>query len=211
MIALAAEMPIFPRVSRGVSALHDPGGHARSPVVRISCFLVLACAVLTACSGTSVGTGTGDSGAPPSNAAAAPPANKFDALFTLPPDAPATPDSLNGVWSGWMTKSQQEVRVRIAADGLVLAMLCRDHTVGVEVAGSVSSASIRALENSSTSTSGYCSVIVNRFQIDKCTGQTTPLACFTLSGKTLRFATGKSMLNSRDLDYPESTFTKVSD
>lgn len=158
-----------------------------------------------------MGTGSADGG-PGSSVAAAdpgPPVNKFDALFVLPGKPVITPDSVTGVWVGWMTKSQQEFRVRISADGLVLAMQCRTGTVGVDVAAYVSPTSIRALESRSTSTSGYCSMTVSPFQANVCTGTDT-FNCFTLSGTTLTFG-NSSIVHSLDLDYPERALEKLSD
>ena len=177
-------------------------------------FPLLGCVLLTACSGTSVGTGEagGGSGSPGAGSVdpgTTPPVGKFDALFTLPGKAAITPDSVTGVWVGWMTKSQQEVRVRIAADGLVLAMQCRTGTVGIDVAAHVSSTTIRALEGRSTSSSGYCSMTVSPFQLNQCAGPDS-FRCFKLSGTTLTFQSAQ-IVNSLDLDYPEPTFTKLSD
>jgi hypothetical protein len=193
--------------------LPDVDGGAKAGRMRLSCLQLIAGLALMGCSGTSVGTGTGDGGLVESDgapaAANAPTANKFEALFVLPAKPTITPDSVMGVWAGWMKKSQQEFRVRITADGLVLGMQCRDGIVGIDVAAHVSPDTIRALEGRGTSTSGYCSMVVGPFQVDRCAGPES-FQCFRLNGTTLTFE-NSYMLNSRDQDHPEAAFTKLSD
>ncbi|MDB4939313.1 MAG: hypothetical protein JWP87_6285 [Labilithrix sp.] len=117
----------------------------------------------------------------------------YAAMFGPPASTETTPNSLIGLWAG--TVSGIDLRLRVAADRIVIAKRCSGQTYGLTATAIVTKTSIKTVESKSTdrSTSYGCAIEVRPAQLSTCPtgvdeyGQPLPAAnCFTLDGTDLK-------------------------
>jgi hypothetical protein len=211
--------------------------------------LLLATFALTACSGTSKGTGTGtllgggaksgfidvDGGTCPDpsvgceytdpgtivdggKSSTAPAPSEYDPLFTAPASAAVTGNSLDGVWAGSMSNTQDDVRLVITPSAITIAVRCNSGhsvgpttTIGTTVNAVTSSVSIRTLESKSVGTA-TCKIIVHPQTFARCsTGSGAP-TCFDLVDTGLDFGPFELFSGDGTSSYgPAPAFSKLSD
>lgn len=145
-------------------------------------------------SGTATGSGSGgtQTGTDPSMPAGDP--GDYESLFAVGSSSDATAGALPGVYSA--NGSWLDVRVKIRSTSVTVAVRCESGAVvGVDIAASVTSGSIRLLESKSiakksiSSTSGSCllsGLEARPITIPACV-DTMDLDCFVLDGTTLSF------------------------
>jgi len=152
----------------------------------------------TTSSGGTNATG-GNTGATGSSSGAG--AAEFAPLFGAPTSATITGSTLEGLWAGSASYDQ---RVKITKTSITIAQKCGDEIVGVTVAASVTSTTIRVLESKDGASSYYCSVSAQPIVIDAC-ADAYDYDCFLLDEGTLEFPATSL--------FPGSayTFLKISD
>ena len=198
---------------------------------------VLATASLPACSGTVKGNGASADGGAKSGFAAGPgdtvtdtgtdggtssatPAapSEYDPLFTTPASASVTGNSLDGVWAGSMSNTDDDVRLVITPSAITIAVRCNSGhsvgkitTIGMTVNAVTSSSSIRTLESKSIGTTG-CRIVVHPQSFARISTGSGASPNFDLSDTSLDF--GPYSLFSGDgtsSSGPSPTFSKMSD
>lgn len=201
--------------------------------------LILASSLAVGCSGTSVGTPDGSSGtsgttrqpgstdttvgggvgtAPPVGSSTPSPAgNPYEALFGKPSTTALTPGMLTGVWAGTMYSGGDDVRVKITADAVTIAVRCDTQpAVGMEVSAVVRATSIRLLESKNAEATvapgimTLCPIRVRPQTIPSCV-QSSTSSCFRVDGDALRF-NDVLLFTAGSSQYGHSIeFTKLSD
>ncbi len=195
--------------------------------MRTSLLLPLALAsLLFGCSSTVTGTGSsggssGSSGSPTesdgtsatggtntsSSSGTPPETNEYDALFGPPENNALTEGAIGGLWAG--QASSNDLRLKITASSITIAMKCRTSTIGTKVAAQVSGTSIRIVESQQIGNEyDPCSIKLRPLTIAKC-GSTGDYSCFDVAGTVLVFQSAP--LFSAGGYTPDSQFTKLSD
>jgi hypothetical protein len=132
---------------------------------------------------------------PPADGTPPPAAGPTDyaAMFGPPASTVATPNSLLGLWAG--TVSGVDLRLRIAADSIVIAKRCSGQAYGLTATALVSKTSIKTVESKSTEASvAYgCAIEVRPAQLATCPtgvdeyGSPLPQSnCFLVDGTDLK-------------------------
>lgn len=141
-----------------------------------------------------------DGGTTTSDAGSDPQVDDYDALFGPPSVTTTTPDSLRGLWAG-TSSSGYDMRIRFGTSSIVLALRCGSAAaIGVSVAASVSSSTVKTLESKRTGATS-CSISVTPDEIQSCTSA-EPYDCFTLKGTKVELS---NFLGT------SGSFTKLSD
>jgi hypothetical protein len=152
------------------------------------------------------GTSSGSTATEPAGEQNAGPTD-YDALFDAPADPSTTDDLVTGLWAG--TTSSGEVRLKLTATKVVIAIKCGDSpATGMEVGAVITSSKLKILASKSVSGgSGYCGIKVTPLEIPRCTG--TNYDCFEVSGTKLEFGS-TTLFTSNGSSY-QSSYTKLSD
>ena len=134
--------------------------------------------------------------------------NEYEALFG-PPESPAlTEDSIGGLWAG--QTSSNDLRLKITASSITIAMKCRTSTIGTKIAAQVSGTSIRIVESQQIGAEyDPCSIKVRPLTLPKCESEYDPNSCFFVKGTTLHFSSAP--LFTAGGYGPSSELTKLSD
>jgi hypothetical protein len=196
--------------------------------------LLLATLALTGCSGTARGTGA-DGGATPdfgtspgdpvpdtgsgagtaSPTAAAP--SEYDTLFTTPASASVTGNSLDGVWAGSMSNTNDDVRLVFTPTTITIAVRCNSGhsvgtitTIGMTVSAVTSRSSIRTLESKSTGGPG-CRILVHPQSFSRISTGSGGSPNFNLSDTSLDFGPYSLFSGDGTSSRPWPTFSKMSD
>lgn len=198
----------------------------------------LATAALPACSGTVKGNGTSpdggtksgfdtgpgdtvtDTGSTDGGTSSATPAapSPYDPLFTTPASASVTGNSLDGVWAGSMSNTDDDVRLVITPSAITIAVRCNSGhsigpitTIGMTVNAVVGSTSIRTLESKSIGTPG-CRIVVHPQSFSRLSTGSGGSPNFDLSGTALDFGPYALFSGDGTSSYgPSPTFSKMSD
>jgi hypothetical protein len=209
--------------------------------------LLLATTALMACSGKTTGTGIGsapggsksgfietDGGTCPDpsvgceytdpgtaidggKSSALPTTSEYDVLFTTPASTTVTSTSLDGVWAGAMSNTEDDVRLVITPSKITIAVRCNSRlpghstTFGLSVNAVTSSTSIRTLE-SKTASGGSCSISIRPQTMARCSTGSGSTVCFDLTESGLDFGPNPLFSGDGSTSYgPEATFTKLTD
>jgi len=209
--------------------------------------LFLATFALTACSSTTKGTGTGtlpgsgaqsgftgagdggctgfapcdtvsETGADGGKSSAPPVPSEYDPLFAAPASASVTGNSLDGVWAGSMSNTEDDVRIVITPSAITIAVRCNSGhslgpitTIGTTVSAVTSSVSIRTLESKSVGTT-TCRIIVHPETLARCSTGSGTTVCFDLVDTALDFGPNDLFSGDGTASYgPAPSFSKLSD
>lgn len=134
--------------------------------------------------------------------------SEYDAMFGPPESSEVTGGSIGGLWAG--QTYYNDLRVRIGASSITVAMKCRTGTIGTKIAAQVSSSSIRILESQQIGAEySDCTITVRPQTLDSCNNTANGYECFSVSGTTLTF-NGVRLFGSGSASH-DDTFTKLSD
>lgn len=149
---------------------------------------------------------------------ATPMPSEYDPLFATPATAAVTGNSLDGVWAGSMTNTEDDVRLVITPSAITIAVRCNSGhavgpttTIGMTVNAVTSSVSIRTLESKSAGTA-TCKIIIHPQTFARCsTGSGSPI-CFDLVDTGLDFGPNELFSGDGTGSYgPAPSFSKLSD
>lgn len=225
-------------------ALRGRTPRAKAPPMRLTlAALLLGAFALAACSGTVKGTGASPDGGTKSGfdtggagdcagfepcdtvsasdggkSTAAPVRSEYDALFAAPANPTVTSTSLDGVWAGSMSNTDDDVRVVITPSTITIAVRCNSGhsmgqitTIGMSVSAVTSSVSIRMLESKSVGTS-TCRISVRPVTFSRCSTGSGGTTCFNLTDSGLDFGPNQLFSGDGTSSYgPYPTFSKMSD
>jgi hypothetical protein len=130
----------------------------------------------------------------------------YDALFDAPENPTATDDVITGLWAG--TTSYGEVRLKLSADKVVIAIKCGDSpATGMEVGALITSTKLKILASKNVTSGSSCGIKVTPVEIPRC--NYSNYDCFDLDGTMLTF--GSTTLFTTNGSSYQSKYTKLSD